>query len=88
MTLEGQVTIEAPSPSDPKWAATNLITNLSSRTAGNNLDPFVDMTYTKGGHESCYKTTNVELAALNHQLVININFGKSVFQHAFLLVQD
>ena len=62
--LEGEATISAPTPKDPQWAATNLITNLENRTSGNNIKPLIDWESNEASYESCYKTTNVELGPL------------------------
>ena len=56
--LEGNVTISAPASSDPKYAATNLITNLDNRSSGTELLPLVDLLGTEANHESCFKTTS------------------------------
>ena len=39
-------------------------------------------------YESCFKTTNTELASNNHQLVLGVDLGRSYFMHAILAVQD
>ena len=55
--LVGISKISAPSPSQPKWAAKNLISNLGARSMGNNLTPIIDAIGTAADFESCYKTT-------------------------------
>ena len=57
--VELPVSISAPSPLDLKWSATNLITNLQSRTSGNNLKPIIDSSVGVASYESCYKTSDV-----------------------------
>ena len=39
-------------------------------------------------YESCYITTENELAANNHQLVLGVDLGRSFLLHAILVVQD
>ena len=55
----GVVTISAPAPDLPEKAATNLITHLATRTAGNNFKPLIDKLSNRAAYNSCYKTTNV-----------------------------
>ena len=52
------VQITAPDPTSAQWSATNLITNLQTRTSGKNLKPMVDKAGTLASFESCYKTSN------------------------------
>ena len=65
----------------------NLIQNLEVRSAGNGFKPFSDDT-NQVSYESCFKTTDVELASNNHQLVLGVDLGRSYFMHAILIVQD
>ena len=51
---EGVVTVSGPPPISPQWAATNLITNLDSRSAGNDLKPLIESG--SSNYDSCYKT--------------------------------
>ena len=57
------IKISAPSPKAQEWSATNLITNLQSRTSGNNMSPFIDSLGNTANFESCFKTTDAELSA-------------------------
>ena len=65
----------------------NLITNLNVRSPGNSVKPYYDgsnaVTY-----ESCFKTSQTELAGNNHLLVLGVDLGRSFFQHVILIVQD
>ena len=74
----GVATVSAP-PSLVGFEADNLITNPSSRTSGNNLKPLIDSAGNRAAYESCYKTTDAELAPLGDVMVITIDFGKSIF---------
>ena len=82
------VTISAPVPTDANWAATNLITNFTSRTAGNNDNPLIDWAGNKATWNSCFKTGAAQLSVEGNKLVINVDLKKSYFQHAVLVVQD
>ena len=42
----------------------------------------------RAAHESCYKTSDVELGPLGDMLEISINLGKTYMMHCFLMVQD
>ena len=70
------------------YAANNLITNLSQRTSGNNLKPLINKNGDEATFESCYRTTDEELAPLSHKFVMTIDLAKSFFIHCFLVVQD
>ena len=69
------VKISAPSPKAPEYIATNLITNLESRTSGNNKFPFIDSLGNKANFKSCFKTTDAELSADGDKMVITIDLG-------------
>ena len=84
--LQGILTISAPAPSLAKWAATNLITNLSSRTAWNVYRPVIDSVGTIATYDSCYRTDNTKLSSLGHKMELTINLMQSFFQHAVLFV--
>ena len=71
--------ISAPAPTDPKWAATNLITNFTRRTPGNDFKPLIDWAGTTATWESCFKTGPAQLTVKGHKLVINIDLGASYF---------
>ena len=60
---------------------------MSIRGARHNWKPY-DETGVPVTYESCYITTENELAANNHQLVLGIDLGQSYFMHAILIVQD
>ena len=59
LMVELPVSISAPSPIESKWSATNLITNLQSRTSGNDLKPIINSSGGVASYESCYKTSDV-----------------------------
>ena len=82
------VSISAPDPSNNFFPATNLITNLVSRTSGNNLKPMINSLGNRATYESCYKTSYVQLEPLDNKLEITINFGAPYFMHCILMVQD
>jgi len=85
--LSGSVSIvTAPDPKDAKWRATNLITNLSRRTSGNNLEPLIDYVPNDATFESCFKTTQVEMAATSHKFVFTLDLSDKYFVHAILVV--
>ena len=82
-----QVTISAPSPSQSKYAADNLIKNLASRDQFRNRKPAIDFNLNTGDYYSCYITSNAQLAAEGNILRITVDLGQSYFQHAILAVQ-
>ena len=85
ISLNGVSITSDTSISLPSFEAVNLIQNLETRSSGNNYYPKNSLgnlvTY-----ESCFKTTQNELAANDHQLVLGLDFGRSFFQHAILIV--
>ena len=84
--FEGLVLISAPSPKQTKWAATNLITNLSSRTSGNNYPPLLDSSGNTASYESCFKTTSNQLSGFGDKMVITVDLSQEVFVHSILAV--
>ena len=88
MLYAGEVSISEESPSLPGNDAINLITNLSSRSSGNNQNAIIDTSGTRAGYESCYKTTSVELGPEGDKLIITINLGRIAFVHSLIAVQD
>lgn len=69
------------------FEAVNLINNLSVRSSGDSYKPY-DSTGTQVTYESCFITTENELGANGHQLMLGVDFGKSFLMHAILMVQD
>jgi len=86
--FQGKVTVSAPAPKAPEFAATNLITNLDSRSSGNNNRPLIDVFGNRATYQPCFKTTNVELGPEGHIQVLGFDLSETVFMHAILLVQD
>ena len=80
--------MSAPPPKAPEFAATNLITNLDSRSSGNGLEPLVDLGGNRAAYQPCFKTTHVELGPNGHMHVLGFDLSETVFMHAILLVQD
>ena len=58
---EGTIEISGPAPKEPKYAVTNLIKHLNSRTSGTNKRPLIDQASKRATYESCFKTSNIEL---------------------------
>ena len=73
---------------DSKWAASNLLSNLSTRTSGNDLEAVIGLNKSLASFESCFKTTDVELASADHKLVLTFDLTQTLFVHAILLVED
>ena len=69
------------------YDAVNLIQNLSIRSGTYSWKPY-DETGVQVTYDSCFITTQDQLAANNHQLVLGIDLGQSYFMHAILIVQD
>ena len=86
--FQGNVTVSAPAPKAPEFAATNLITNLDSRSSGNNLKPLIDLSGNRAAYQPCFKTTHVELGPEGHIQILGFDLSETVFMHAILLVQD
>ena len=86
-TFPGLVTINAPVPKDSKWAAENLIENLSFRTSGDGYKPLIDID-NRASFESCYKTTQDELSAHGNMMIITLDLQNPMFVHAVLIIQD
>ena len=84
--FQGNVTVSAPPPKAPEFAATNLITNLDSRSSGNNLKPLIDLSGNRAAYQPCFKTTHVELGPKGHMHVLGFDLSETVFMHAILLV--
>ena len=90
----GTTTVTAPDPKHADYAVTNLISNLRSRSSGNDLSPLKApampsvMIGETASYRSCYKTTDAQLAALDHKLKIEFDLGDSFFQHCVVLIQD
>ena len=72
----------------PGYEAENLIRNLSSRSCGNDLQPLIDSYGHKATHKSCYRVSDVQLKDQGHILVLGVDLGVSVTQHAILIVED
>ena len=70
------------------YAATNIISNLNSRTMGNDKKPLLDADSTLASYESCYRTTDKELIFNMHKMEVTVNLGKSFMVHAIVFVQD
>lgn len=77
--LQGTVKVSAPASISSKWSAENLIQNLEIRSSGFDLKPLLDASGTKASYDSCYKTNNVKLAALDHIMVLTFNLGRPLF---------
>jgi len=82
------VTVSAPAPSDSKWSATNLITNLDIRSGGNNRNPLISPNTTSSTIESCFKTGPAQLSVLGDKMTYTVDLGSEFFVHAILVVQD
>ena len=80
--------ISAPDPKDSKYSANNLINYLGRRSSGNNQIPLKNWNGQRSEHESCYKTTDVQLKPDGHKMVIKIDLGKILFVHCLLVLQD
>ena len=84
--LEGQVTISAPASINANEVATNLITNLNSRSSGNGFYPIINSAGDRSTDSSCYRTSEMTLSAHGDILEITINLSKPFMIHCFLLV--
>ena len=73
--FQGNVTVSAPPPKAPEFAATNLITNLDSRSSGNNLKPLIDLSGNRAAYQPCFKTTHVELGPDGHIQVLGFDLS-------------
>ena len=87
--LEGTATVTGPAAKDEdKWPVSNLITRLNNRSGGNELPPITDGNGSSASYQTCFKTTNVQLASQGNMFVLSFNLGSSFFQHCILVVAD
>ena len=91
--LAGKVQVIAPAPQDPKYPATNLITNLSSRQAssvsstGAEIRPIKDAVGNQASHYSCYRVTDTQVSNDNLQIIFDLG-ANDYFVHAVVFVTD
>ena len=52
------------------------------------MNPLIDSDATVASYNSCFSTTNVQLADENHLYVLSIDLKDSFFMHAILIVQE
>lgn len=80
----GSVILEAPTPTSALYAASNLVTNLDSRSGWTNMGISASGTGTLASYNSCFITSRSSLT--NDLFVLGIDHQDSYFQHAILLV--
>lgn len=80
--------LEAPTPNVVTKSAQNLVENLRTRTQRNIFNPLIDMAGNRASFESCFLTTDLEMASYNHQYVLGFDLQKPMMIHAVLVAQD
>ena len=92
--LTDATVIQAPLPKDPLFKAENLVQNLNTRFSSQNLTPIIawdgvsSSLVTRASYSSCFVTTDTELAADGHKLVITLKLSKRAQIDGIVLVQD
>ena len=84
----GAKIFEAPDPISASKGAENLVTNLDVRSSRNDENPIIDEFGNRATFESCFVTSDVELAPLGHQFVLGFDLGKPMMQNCITIAQD
>ena len=82
--ITATITSDTSSPIDDDNTATNLLTNLGNRSAGNNLQPIIDLNATLAGYNSCFKVSQ----APSNLMVLGVDLGEPLFVHGILIAED
>lgn len=69
-------------------SSSNLVTNLSTRSSRQDYRPLVDNVGNRASFETCFVTTETQLAPEGDMLVLGFDLRKSMMVHAVLVMQD
>lgn len=87
------ITADTSQDAGSDYRATNVITNLDSRTPCKKYSvadqvvrgPLVDAVGNYADYKSCFASTSNELESDDHKFVFGIDLGQTMFQHAIFL---